>query len=126
LRLDERVPDAGTQRLAAVLAHDLRYRRRRDQVVDDRAARVLGQLPRGHQRGDRARGHRIAELVDDEAPVGVAVEGQADVRAVLLYRLLQVDEVLRLQRVRLVVGEGAVELEVHRDDRQRQRVELRV
>ena len=37
--------------------------------------------------------------------------------------LLQVDEVLRVERVRLVVGERAVELEVHRHDVERQLAE---
>ena len=52
--------------------------------------------------------------------VGVAVEGQPDVGAVLADGGLQVDQVGRVQRVGLVVGEGAVELEVQRDDLQRQ------
>ena len=56
----------------------------------------------------------LAPLVDQEAAVGVAVEGQADVGALGDAPALEVDEVLRLDRVGLVVGEGAVELEVHR------------
>ena len=43
-------------------------------------------------------------------------KASADVGAVLDHGLLQVDEVGRLQRVGLVVGERAVELEVHRHD----------
>ena len=57
---------------------------------------------------------RLAELVDDEAAVGVAVEREAEVGAVLEHRRLQVDEVRGLERVRLVVRERAVELEVQR------------
>ena len=65
--------------------------------------------------------------VDDEAPVGVAVEREADVGALQGDdRRLQVTEVRRLERVRLVVREGPVQLEVQRHDRQRQRVEHRV
>ena len=60
-------------------------------------------------------------LVDDEAAVGIAVEGESEVGAVLDDGLLQVDEVRRLERVRLVVRKGAVELEVHRNDLDRQR-----
>ena len=52
--------------------------------------------------------------------VGVTVESQPDIGAVLADRRLQVDQVGRVQGVRLVVGEGAVELEVERDDLQRQ------
>ena len=55
-------------------------------------------------------------LVDQEAAIGVAVEGEADVGLLLEHPLLQVDQVGRLDRVGLVVGEGAVELEVHRHD----------
>ena len=64
---------------------------------------------------------RAAALVDDEAAVGVAVEREAEVGAVLDDRALQVDEVRRVERVRLVVGEGAVELEVEGHDLERQR-----
>jgi hypothetical protein len=84
------------------------------------AARSFGDLARGHQGRDGARAHRVAPLVDDEAPVGVAVEGQADVGAVLDDGPLQVDQVGRVERVGLMVGEAAVELEVQRDDPQRQ------
>ena len=58
-------------------------------------------------------------LVDDETPVGVAVEGQPDVGAGRDHVRLQVDEVRRVQRVGLVVGEGAVEFEVQRQHRDR-------
>ena len=75
----------------------------------------------GDQRRDRAGADRLAALVDDEAAVGVAVEGEPDVGAVLDDRPLQVAQVLRLQRVGLVVRERAVELEVQRYDVQRQR-----
>jgi hypothetical protein len=47
---------------------------------------ALGQLADGDQRGDRRRRDRLAALVDDEAAVGVAVEGQPDVGAVLADR----------------------------------------
>ena len=58
-------------------------------------------------------------LVDDEAAVGVAVEGQPDVGSGVQHELLQVDQVGRFQRVGLVIGEGAVELEVQRQQGQR-------
>ncbi len=78
------------------------------------------QLADGDQRGHRGRADRLAALVDHEDPVGVAVEGQPDVGTVLDDGGLQVHQVGRVQRVGLVVGEGAVELEVHRHDVQRQ------
>ena len=49
-------------------------------------------------------------LVDEEHPVGVTVEGEPDVGAVLEHRRLQVDQVLGLDGVGRMVGEGAVEL----------------
>ena len=81
---------------------------------------LLGDLARRDQGGDRAGADRLAALVDHEAAVGVAVEGEPEVGAVLEHRPLQVAQVLRLERVGLVVGERAVELEVQRDDVQRQ------
>ena len=86
-------------------------------ALGDRA----GDLAGGDERGDGARADRLAALVDDEAAVGVTVEGQPDVGAVLDDGGLQVDEVLGLERVGLVVGEGAVELEVEGHDLERQR-----
>ena len=83
----------------------------------------LAQLAGGHQGGDRAGRHRLAALVDDEAAVGVTVEGQPDVGAGAPHLRLQVDQVGRIQRVRLVVREAAVELEVQLLDADRQAVE---
>ncbi len=65
----------------------------------------------------------MAVFVDKEAPVSVAVERQADVRAFSDDRLLQVTQVLRLDRVGLMVGEGAVKLEIERGQLDRQAVE---
>ncbi len=93
--------------------------------MDDGRARLPGQLAGGDQRGEHGRADDFAALVHDEAPVGVAVEGEADVRLVLPDRALQVAQVLRLDRVGLVVGERAVELEVKRDRGDRQALEHR-
>ena len=84
--------------------------------MDDRRARVLLKRAGGNQRGDRGRRDGLTPLVNHEAAVRVAVEGQADVGALFHGELLKVHKVLRVQRVRLVVGEGAVELEVQRAD----------
>ncbi len=89
--------------------------------MDDGAlAAVAREFAGGDQGGDGGGGDRFAALVDDEAAVGVAVEGEAEVGALLPDPLLQVDEVGRVERVGLVVGEGAVELEVQGDDGERQ------
>ena len=51
---------------------------------------LLGDLAGGDQRRDGAGADRLTALVDDEAPVRVAVEGEPDVGAVLDDRGLQV------------------------------------
>ena len=56
-------------------------------------------------------------FIDDETPVGVAVEGQSDIGACLDDIGLQIEEVGRVERVGLVIGEGAVEFEVQRPQR---------
>ena len=63
------------------------------------------------RRGERA-GDELALVVDEEHPVGVAVEGEADVGAGLEHPGLEVDQVLGLDGVGRVVREGAVELAV--------------
>ena len=55
-------------------------------------------------------------LVDERGAVGVAVEGDAEVGAGLAHLGAEVAQVLELQRIGLVVGEGAVELEVERHE----------
>ena len=87
--------------------------------MDHRRADLAAQFTGGDQRGHRRRRDRQAALVDDEAPVGVAVEGQTDIGAGVQDVGLQVDEVGRVQRVGLVVGERAVEFEEQRQQRER-------
>ncbi len=66
--------------------------------MDDGAlAAVARQFAGGDQGGDGGGGDRFAALVDDEAAVGVAVEGQAEVGALLAHPLPQVDEVGRVE-----------------------------
>ena len=112
--LDEAVAHAGPHRGPAQLADQLGHAAARDQVVDHRGAGVAAQLPLGDQRRQRRGRDHDAALVDEEAAVGVAVERQADVGALLDDARLEVDQRRRVNRVRLVVGERAVELEVHR------------
>ncbi|MNH11014.1 hypothetical protein D3C79_705180 [compost metagenome] len=84
-------------------------------VEDDLGARVARQHVLGKQ-------HQQAVGVDDAAGVGhhadavaVTVEGQADIGAGFLDLGDQVFEVFRLARVRVVVGEVAVDLAEQRD-----------
>ncbi len=92
------------------LGHGLRA----DQVVQHRAARALG------EHADRRRSPwwstRTAApptLVDEEHPVGVAVEGEADVGAGLEHPGLEVDAGSRAGSGRRGGRERAVELAVH-------------
>ena len=82
----------------------------------------LGALDRtqGDDRGDRGGGDGLTLLIDDEAAVGIAIEGEAEIGSVLDDGLLQVDDVGGVERVGFVIREGAVELEVERHDVERQ------
>jgi hypothetical protein len=75
------VADPAADGGAAVLADDLSGGGAGDDVVDDGRARVAGQFAGGDQADDRGWRDRLAAFIDEEAPVGVAVEGQPDVRA---------------------------------------------
>ena len=88
--------------------------------MDHGRSRLAGHLAGGDHRGEDGRADDLAALVNDETAVGVAVEGQPDVRLVLPDAPLQVAQVLRVNGVRLVVGERAVKLEVERDRGERQ------
>ena len=103
--LDDGVAHLGADGHAAHFGHDLGHHVGADEVVEDRLARVLGQHGRGHQRRRQRAGHGLGLLVDQEDAVGVAVEGQADVGAVLEHRRLQRHQVLGLDRVGRVVRE---------------------
>ena len=85
-RLDVGVPDARAHGGAAALDDQFGHGARGDQVVDDGGADLAAEFPPGHQRGHRRRRNRLAEFVDDETAVGVAVEGQSDVGAGLAAR----------------------------------------
>ena len=115
--LDVGVADAGAHRRAAPLDDQFRHRPRGDQVVDHRAPISLSSSRAATSAVTADGRDGCALFVDDETPVGVAVEGQSDVGAGLDDVGLQVDEVGRVQRVGLVVGEGAVEFEEQRQQR---------
>jgi hypothetical protein len=95
-RLHVGVTDPGADGPPAVLADDL----------DGGRARVAGQLAGRDQADDRGRRDRLAALVDEEAPVSIAIEGQSYVRAGLLDLSLAVQKVLRFERVGLILRTG--------------------
>ena len=113
-RLDEGVADPLRQRRAAVLADVLGHRPRGPDVVDHGAAGLPPEHLAGNQGGDQVGPDRLAVFVHEGGAVAVAVEADAEVRLLLDDEIAQVAQVLRQQRVRLVVREGAVELEVER------------
>ena len=118
--LDEGVPDAVDERHPARALDRLRHGPARTHVVDHLRARLLAQDRLREQRGDEVAGDELAGVVHEEAAIRVAVEGDAEVGALL--ERLRDDErpVLGQERVRLVVRERSVWLEVagHRPDRQ--------
>ena len=114
--LEERVADAVHQRAPAGRLDGVGDRPRGADVVEDLRARALLQDRLGEQRGEEVAGHELAGLVDEEAAVGVAVPGDAEVGALLADLADDELAVLRQQRVGLVVGELAVGLPVGRDE----------
>ncbi len=114
--LDERMPDPVDQRLAARTLDRLGHRPRGPHVVDHLPAG----LPREHRLGEQRRRevarHELARVVDEEASIGVAVVGDPECRLLLGRALHDELAVLREQRVRLVVRERPVGLEVATHD----------
>ena len=80
-----------------------------------RRAGPLAQDGFGQQRRDEVARDEVAGAVDEEAPVGVAVPGDADVGLLGDDALDDVGAVFFDERVGLVVGEGPVHLHAHRD-----------
>ena len=109
--LDERMADAVHQRPAAVPGHGVPDGVARAQVVDDRRAGVLQEKRLGQERRHEVARDELAAAVDEEAAVGVAVPGDADVGALADDFRRDVLPVLLDQRIRLVVRERPVDLE---------------
>ena len=111
-RLHERVAHAAHLRDAARRLDLLRGDPARAQVVEHAAAGMPPQLAPGEQRRDEVGGDRLRLLVDEDRPVRVAVERDAEIRARAPHGLADVVQVLELEGIRLVVRERAVRLEV--------------
>ena len=93
--------------------------------MDDGGAGAPGEDAGRDQCGGETPGHRLGLLVDEEHPVGVTVEGEADVGLLAEHGRPEVLEVLDLDGVGGMVGEAAVELEVERHQPDRQAPEQR-
>ena len=118
--LDERVADPVDERRPARLLDRARHGPARAHVVDHLLARLLREHRLREQRRDEVARDELAAVVDEEAAVGIAVVGDSEIGAQRARLLDDEGAVLREQRVRLVVRERAVGLEVALDD-----VELR-
>ncbi len=125
-RLEEGVADAVDVGRAAGARDGVGHRARGAHVVEDRLRRgVLAQQRLGEQRGEEVAVDERAGVVDEEAAVGVAVPGDAEVGAGVAHLLDDQLAVLRQQRVGLVVGEVAVGRPVGLDQLEVQALEQR-
>ena len=118
--LDERVAGLALHRLAAVLLDDLQRVPGQARVVDDAPTREALEEHRRQQADDVVALDEGALLVEEEATVEVAVEGDADVRLLAQHRLGGHRAVFFQHRVRHAVRERAVRLVVQLDELKRQ------
>ena len=124
--LDEGVPHTGFHGASTELFDELGYGLGRDEVINNNRLFVAFRLSARdftlcHERGNGRGGDRVTLLINHEATVGIAVEGKADVCAVLNNRFLQIDKVGGFKRVSRVVRESAVELKVKGHNLKRKR-----
>ena len=122
-RLEERMPHAIHHGFAAIFRRDVLDGIAGAQIVDDRRARLLQEERLGKQRRHEIAGNELAVFVDEKAPIGVAVPGDADLRARVCHTGDDVAAVLFNQRVGFVSGEGAVDREAQSVDLAGERLE---
>src|SRR5215210_3829094 len=114
LRLDNGVACPGPYGLPTLALDELGEGLRADRAVQYGRARLLLEHVLRYEGGRQVARDGRALLIDNEAPVGVTVEGYPEISALCDNALLELCDVLGLDRVGWMVGEGAVELEVHR------------
>src|ERR671920_529712 len=114
LRLDDGVARLGPYGLPAFTLDEFGERFRADRAVQYGRPRFLLQHVLGYEGGSQVARDGCALLVDNEAPVGVAVEGYPEISTLCDHALLELPDVLGFDGIRWMFGEGAVELEVHR------------
>src|ERR671912_1719486 len=114
LRLDDGVARLGPYGLPALALDELGEGFRADRAVEYGRPRLLLQHVLRYEGGGQVARDGRALLIDNEAPVGVAVEGYPEVSTLCDHALLELSDVLGFDGIRWMVGEGAVELEVHR------------
>src|ERR671912_1514673 len=114
LRLDDGVACSGPYGLPALALDKLGEGLRADRAVQYGRARLLLEHVLRYEGGRQVARDGRAVLVDNEAPIGVTVKGYPEISTLCDHALLELSDVLGFDRVRWMVGEGAVELEVHR------------
>src|SRR5215210_5981743 len=114
LRLDDGVARPGPYGLPALALAELGEGLRADCAVQYDRARLLLQHVLRYQGGRQVARDGRALLIDNEAAVGVAIEGYPEISTLCDHALVEFPDVLWFDRIRWMIGEGAVELEVHR------------
>ncbi len=110
--LEEGVADAAKGPIARPPPPRVRHRAARARVIEDHPSGLLLERRAGQQGADEVSGAELSALVDEEAAVGVAVPGDAEVDILAAHPLHDRAAVLLQQRVRPAVGELAARLEV--------------
>ncbi len=115
-RLDERVADTRADRSPTLALDQLGDSSRADEVVDDGRAGVFAQHALGHNRGHHVAADKLATIVDQKHAIRVSIERDAHIEAVRDDGGAQIAGILRLDRVGLMIREGAVQLEEERGE----------
>ena len=120
---DERMAHTCAHRAAAGAPYHLGHRPADDHVVHDGGARLIAEEIFRQDRRRRAarQGHEV--IVHEERPVGVCVEGHAQVVGLLPHEPDQILQVLRAERIGGVVRERSVGLQVQTCQRGRDPLE---
>src|SRR5215210_5954470 len=113
LRLDDGVARLGPYGRPALALDELGEGFRADGAVQYRRSWLLLEHVLRYEGGGQIARDGRAILVDDKAAVCVAVEGHPEVCLLCDHALLELAYVFGLDGVRRMVGEGAIELEVH-------------
>src|SRR5687768_4608630 len=111
LLFDERMTCLPHHRLASGLFHGFRKRLRSLHIEHDGLSLTgAGESVAGIHDQQVVAPDDLAGIVDDSDPVRIAVERNADFRAVVFYRRNEILDVLGYGRIGMVVWEGAVAL----------------
>src|SRR6266487_3097701 len=109
--LEERVADAVHVRSATVPGHNVLHRVTGAKVVDDRCTGVFEQEGLGEQGGDEVARDELPGAVDEEAAIGVAVPGDADVGLLRHDRLDDIAAILLDEWIRFMIRKAPVDVE---------------